>query len=112
MRGKPALDPVPALVINDRGMKAFVDFVLVGQPTDVDGVRQDLVEMPSADQPASGHLAPAVGSSRQPDVLLVQSSLEPHDAAGLEIAPKEVAHEGGMLLALGFAGFTTRPWRR
>ena len=53
--------------------------------------------MPSADQPASGRLAPAVGSNPQP-VLLVQSSLEPHDAADLEIAPKEVADEGGMLL--------------
>ena len=96
MLGKPTLDPVPTLVIDDRSMKAFMDLVLVGQPTDVDRVRQDLVEMPSADQPASGRLAPAVGSSRQPDVLPVQSSLEPHDAA--EIAPKEVADEGGMLL--------------
>ena len=54
--------------------------------------------MPSADQPASGRLAPAVGSNGQPDVLLVQSSLEPHDAADLEIATKEIADEGGMLL--------------
>src|SRR6202042_850080 len=89
MLGKPASDPVPALVIDDRGMKAFMDLVLVSQPTDVDRVRQDLVEMPSADQAASGCLALAIGSCRQPDVLLVQSSLEPHDAARLEIASKE-----------------------
>ena len=62
MLGKQALDPVPALVIDDRVMKAFMDLVLVGQQTDVDRVGQDLVEMPSADQPASGRLAPAVGS--------------------------------------------------
>ena len=54
--------------------------------------------MPSADQPAACHLAPAVGSNGQPDILLVQKSFEPHDAADLEIAPKEIAHEGGMLL--------------
>jgi hypothetical protein len=98
MLGKLTLDPVPALVIDDRGMKAFMDLILVGQPTDVDRVRQDLIEMPSADQPASGRLAPAIGSSWQPDVLLIQSDLEPHDAADLEIAPKEIAHEDGMLL--------------
>jgi hypothetical protein len=26
------LNPVPALVIDDQGMKAFMDFVLVGHP--------------------------------------------------------------------------------
>src|ERR1700675_3631738 len=98
MLGKPALDPVPALVIDDRVMKAFMDLVLVGEPTNVDRVRQDLVEMPSADQPAPCDLASAIGPNGESDVLLVQSSLEPHDAAGLEIAPKEMAHEGGMLL--------------
>jgi hypothetical protein len=49
MLGKLALDLAPALVIDDWGMKAFMDLVLVGQPTDVDRVRQDLVEMASAD---------------------------------------------------------------
>src|SRR5258708_5430736 len=98
MLGKPTLDRVPALVIDDRGMKAFMDLVLVGQPTDVDRVRQDLVEMPSADQAASGGLAPTIGPKGESDVLLVQSELEAHDAADLEIATKEVAHEGGMLL--------------
>jgi hypothetical protein len=63
MIGKPALDPVPALMIDDRGMKAFVDLVLVGQPTDVNRVRQDLVEMPPADQAAARDLAPAIGSA-------------------------------------------------
>jgi hypothetical protein len=63
MLGKPAFDPVPALLIDDGAMKAFMDLILVGQPTDVDRVRQDLVEMPSADQPASGRFAPAVDSA-------------------------------------------------
>src|ERR1700688_2862161 len=98
MLGKPALDPVPALLIDDRTVKAFMDLVLVGQPTDVDRVRQDLVQMPSADQPASSRLALAIGPNGESDVLLVQSSLEPDDAAGLQIAAKEIAHEGGMLL--------------
>ncbi len=54
--------------------------------------------MPSAEQPAACHLAPAVGSNGQPNFLLVQNTIEPHDAADLEIAPKEIAHEDGMLL--------------
>ena len=97
MLREQALDFVPGLMIDNRVMKPFMNLALVGQPAEVNRVRQDLVEVPSADQPAACHLAPAVGSNGQPDVLLVQNSIEPHDAADLEIAPKEVAHEGGML---------------
>ncbi len=92
------MDSVPGLVIDNRIMKAFMDLALVGQPPKINRVRQDLVEVPSADQPAARSVAPAVGSNGQSDVLLVQNSLEPHDAADLEIASKKIAHEGGMLL--------------
>ena len=53
MLGQQALDPVPGLLIDDRVMKAFMDLSLVGEPPDVDRVRQDLVEVSSADQPAA-----------------------------------------------------------
>ena len=49
MLGKLALDLAPALAIDDWGMKPFMDLVLVGQPADVDRLRQDLVEMASTD---------------------------------------------------------------
>src|SRR3984957_9419360 len=54
--------------------------------------------MPPTDQPAAYGLARPVGPEWQPGILVVENSLEPHDAADLEIAPKEIAHEGGMLL--------------
>ena len=47
--GKLALDLGPALVINDWGVESFMDLVLVGQPTHVERVREDFVEMASAD---------------------------------------------------------------
>src|SRR5271166_4863889 len=81
-----------------RQAEAFMDLALMGQPPKVDRVREDLVEVPPADQPAPCSLAPPVASNRQPNELLIQNGLEPHDAADLEIAPKEMAHEGGMLL--------------
>src|SRR5208337_2243189 len=91
------LDFVPGLMIDNRVMKAFMNLALVGQPAEVNRVRQDLIKVPSADQPAAGGFPTAVGSNGQPNFLLVQKTIEPHDAADLEIAPKEIAHEDGML---------------
>src|SRR5712671_4322541 len=54
--------------------------------------------MAPTDQPATYGLARPVDPEWQPGVLLVENSLEPHDAADLEITPKEIADEGGMLL--------------
>ena len=95
---KQKLNPVPRLLINDWIVKTIVNLALVGQPPKVDRVRQDLVEMAPTDQPAAYGLARPVGSQRRPGVLVVENSFEPHDAADLEITPKEIPHEGGMLL--------------
>jgi hypothetical protein len=54
--------------------------------------------MAPTDEPAAHNLAASVRSYRQPDVLVVENSFEAHDAANLEISPKEIAHESGMLL--------------
>src|ERR1700721_1875314 len=54
--------------------------------------------MPPTDQPAAYGLARPVGPEWQPGILVVENSLEPHDAADLEITPKEIAHESGILL--------------
>ena len=40
--------------------------------------------------------------------LLVEKCLEPHDAADLEITPKEISDEDGMLLETWSARFSTR----
>src|ERR1700722_19905827 len=54
--------------------------------------------MAPTDQPAAYGLARPVGPEWQPGILVVENSLEPHDAADLEITPKETAHESGILL--------------
>src|SRR5258708_6222269 len=54
--------------------------------------------MASADEPTASGPACPVCSDGQPEVLLIEDSLEPDDAADLEIASEEVPHEGGVLL--------------
>src|SRR3984957_21155938 len=54
--------------------------------------------MAPADQPAAYGLARPVGPEWQPGILMVENSLEPHDAADLEITPIEISHEDGMPL--------------
>jgi hypothetical protein len=57
--------------------------------------------MAPTDQPAACGLARPVGPEWQPGVLLVEKCLEPHDAADLQITPKEISDEDGMLLDHG-----------
>src|SRR5271156_965360 len=54
--------------------------------------------MAATDQPAAYGFARPVGPHWRAGVLAVENSLEPHDAANLEITPKEIADKGGMLL--------------
>ena len=71
MLREQGLDLVPGLAIDDRGVKAVVDLTLVGQPPDVDRVRQDLVEMTPAEEAAASRLARPVAfgsaAERLPD---------------------------------------------
>jgi hypothetical protein len=96
--GKQQLDTIPNLLIDDRIMQAFVNLALVGQPPEVNRIRQDLVEMPTADEAGARDLAISITPDREPDVLLVEDGLESHDAANLKISAKKIAHEGGMLV--------------
>ena len=50
--------------------------------------------MASTDQSAASGLACPVCADGQPEVLLIEDGLEPDDAADLEIALKQVPHEG------------------
>src|ERR1700727_974520 len=54
--------------------------------------------MAPAEQPAAYGFSRPVGPEWQPGILVVENSLEPHDAADLEITPKEISDEGCMLL--------------
>ena len=92
-----SLDAIPRPLIDNRFMKAFMNLAFVGQPTEVERVRQDLVEMAPTDQSATCGLAVAVCPHGQPDIFLVEDGLEPHDGTDLEISPKEIPHEGGVV---------------
>ena len=61
MLRKQPLDPAPGLLINDGIVKTIVGLAFVGQPPNVDRVRQDHVEMAPTDQPAAYGLARPVG---------------------------------------------------
>ena len=58
---QPLLDLVPCLNVHDRRMKAIVDLPFVVQPTDIDRIRQDPVEVASRDRSAAG---PSAGCAR------------------------------------------------
>jgi hypothetical protein len=51
------LDLVPQVLRHDRLVLAFVDLALVGDPADVDRVRQNLVDVAAADRTAAGRVS-------------------------------------------------------
>jgi hypothetical protein len=48
-----ALDAVPDLLFDDRWVQAIVDLPLMARPSDIDGIREDPVDVASADQAAT-----------------------------------------------------------
>jgi hypothetical protein len=90
---EPLLNPVPGLKVHDRRMKAIVDQSFVAQPSDIDRVGQDPVEMASRDRDAAGPSAGPAHSDRRANVLGVQSGLEADHAADFEVTEKETADE-------------------
>src|SRR5450432_2626890 len=93
-----AFDPIPGRLIDDRGVKPLMNLPLVAKPTDIDRVRQDLVEMAPADETPAGPLAGPVDANGQADIFGVENGLEPHDAADREVTLEEIANKGGMFL--------------
>src|ERR1700679_2141989 len=79
-------------------MLAFVHLAFMSDATDVDRVRQDLVDVPPAEKPAAGRAARAVDADRKPRILSVELLFETHHASHLEVSPKEGAHDLGMIL--------------
>ena len=66
MFSEQVLNPVPSIRIDDRGVKAVVHSTFVCQLPDVDWVRQDLIEMAAADEPAAGGLSRPVRNRSHP----------------------------------------------
>jgi hypothetical protein len=91
------LDPVPRFRVDDRRMKAVVDLPFVPQPSDIDRVREDPIEVTARHQSASGSSACLAHPNRRAKVLGVEDCLEAHHAADFEMAAKEGADELGLL---------------
>jgi hypothetical protein len=91
------LDPVPRFGVDDRRMKAVVALPFVPQPSDIDRVREDPIEVTPRHQSASGSSACPAHPNRRAKVLGVEDCLEAHHAADFEIAAKEGADELGLL---------------
>ena len=88
---------VPGFQVDDRRMKAIVDLPFVAQPSDIDRVRQDPVEVTPGHQGATAPSAAPAHPDRRANVLGVKGGLEAHHAADFEITAKEHADEFGLL---------------
>src|SRR5208282_4720869 len=98
MLREQTLDSVPRFLIDNRIVKASMNLTLVGQPTHIDRIRQDFVQMASADEAAASGLARPVRPHGQPHILSVEDGLQSHHAADVKIASEELPHEVGVLL--------------
>ena len=98
MVAQALLDLVPQVLIHDWLMLAFVDLALMSDPTNVDRVLQEFIDMPPTEQSAAGRAATAIDADRNPNAISVETLLETHHASSLEISPEEGAHDLGMIL--------------
>src|SRR5271156_2995850 len=78
-------------------MLAFMDLVFMGNPADIDRVRQELIDMPPTEQAAAGRAARAMGADRKSNAFSVELLFEAHHASRLEIAAKQGPHDLGMI---------------
>jgi hypothetical protein len=79
-------------------MLAFMNLAFMGDPTHIDRVRQDLVNVPPTEQSAPGRAAPAIDADRNPNLLSVELLYEAHHASRLKIAAKQGPYDCGMIL--------------
>jgi len=80
------LDLVPKVTIDDGRMLAFVDNALMSDLADIDRVGEDLVNMASAEEAATGRSPLAVDADGKANVLGVEDFFQASDAADFEIA--------------------------
>src|SRR5258707_11719456 len=79
-------------------MLSFVDLALMGDPANVNWVRQELIDMPPAEQAAAGRAATAIDADRNPNPLRVELLFEANDGSRLEIAAEQGPHDCCMIL--------------
>src|ERR1700681_2375969 len=79
-------------------MLSFVDLALMGDPANVNRVRQELIDMSPAEQAAAGRAATAIDADRNPKAFIIKLLLEAHHASRLEIAAKQGPHDCCMII--------------
>jgi hypothetical protein len=98
VRGQFGLHRIPGRRVDDRRMLALMDPALVGEPADIDRVRQNGVEMPTAERlPARAPPCP-VDPLRHTEAGIDHMPLLGRDGAALEIAREDGPDQGGVLL--------------
>src|ERR1700722_17780219 len=90
-------DLVPQILRHDWGLLAFVDLAFVGDPANVDRVRQYLVDVSPAEQSAAGRAATAIDADWKPNPVSVELLLKAHQASRVEIAAKQGQYDLGMI---------------
>jgi hypothetical protein len=64
------------------------DFAFVGDTTDIDRVREDLVDVPTAEQSTPCRTTTPIDARRNPNALSVELLFEADYACRLEISPE------------------------
>jgi hypothetical protein len=75
-----------------------VNLAFMGDPPDIDRVRQELIDMPPTERTAAGRAAAAIDADQNPKAFSVKLLSETRHASRLEISPEEGAHDLGMIL--------------
>jgi len=75
MSGEQGLSTIPGILIDNLGMLPFVDLALMAEATDVDRVRQDLLEMSAAEEAAPRLSGRPIDAVRQTNILFVHRRL-------------------------------------
>src|SRR5271170_4964038 len=91
------LNLLPKVLGYDRRMLALVNLAFVGDAPQIDRVRQDLVDVSPAEQAAACRCSCTIDTDRNPKALSIELLLEAEHTPRLDIAPKQEAHDLGMI---------------
>src|SRR5215212_1656473 len=98
VRFQPRLNRVPGLALDDPLVKAGIPGALVIDLTDIERVRQDLVEVAPAEGPATPHVLGEVLVEFAHEAEAIGLGLQGRDGAELEVQPEQGADDLGLAL--------------
>jgi hypothetical protein len=98
LRYKLALDAIPGLLVDYRGVQTVVYLALMAKSSDVDRVGEDPVDVATRHKAAARRSTCPTDPNRRANVFGIKSGLKPHHATYLKVAPEKVANELGVFL--------------